>query len=92
MTSEQTISCYLIGVESLLAECGQVLKDAGADIRGVVSDAALITQWAEREGIATIAPDAVEETLARLEAEGGSARGLSGTLERANSRRFSTSL
>jgi natural product biosynthesis luciferase-like monooxygenase protein len=51
MSRMTAISCLLIGDESLLAQCGQVLLDRGDTIAGVVTRAPEIRSWAEGKGI-----------------------------------------
>ena len=47
----QTFSCYVIGGDSLLLECAELLLRDGHAIRGVISDNPRIAQWAQKGGI-----------------------------------------
>lgn len=52
MTQEQTdFSCYLLGGQSLLIRCGQLLLDRGHRILGVASDDAAVRRWAEEQAL-----------------------------------------
>ena len=44
-------SCYVIGDDSLLIECAELLLAGGHDVRGVVSDSPRIGAWADRRGL-----------------------------------------
>jgi methionyl-tRNA formyltransferase len=50
-------SCYLIGSESLLVQCAEILLERGHEISGVASHEPAITAWARGRGIATVDPD-----------------------------------
>jgi natural product biosynthesis luciferase-like monooxygenase protein len=47
----QSFSCYVIGGDSLLLECAELLVRDGHSIRGVISDNPRIAQWATKGGI-----------------------------------------
>ncbi len=51
MSNRVSFSCYLIGADSLLTECGAVLLDRGHRILGVISDAPRVLKWAHAQGI-----------------------------------------
>ncbi|GAB5405600.1 MAG: hypothetical protein Aurels2KO_38310 [Aureliella sp.] len=57
MNSPQVNSCYLIGADSLLIECGKILLDKGFVIHGVISNNSRIRRWAVDAGLAVIAQD-----------------------------------
>ena len=44
--TEQTLTCYLIGEESLLIQCAEIWLSHGHAIQGVVSADARISDWA----------------------------------------------
>jgi len=48
---EKPFTCVLVGGESLLAECAQMLRRRGHAIAAIVSDAPAIAAFAQREGI-----------------------------------------
>ncbi len=50
--------CALIGTESLLVRCGELLRERGHQIVAVVSDAAPVRDWAEQLGATLLDPDA----------------------------------
>ena len=51
-----SLSCVLVGQESLLIQCGEVLLEKGGEIRAVVSRNPQILDWAQAKQIATMAP------------------------------------
>jgi len=51
MTSTAPFSCYLIGGDTLLARCGEVLLSRGHRIAGVVTSAPAIESWAVGHGL-----------------------------------------
>ncbi|MBO6934369.1 MAG: LLM class flavin-dependent oxidoreductase [Deltaproteobacteria bacterium] len=50
------LECYVMGAESLLAQCAQILRDRGHQILGVITDSRDLTRWAEGEGLEVVAP------------------------------------
>ena len=48
---DRSISCHLIGGDSLLMECGEVLLAAGVRVLGVVSAAPRVRAWAQGKGL-----------------------------------------
>ncbi|HEB89884.1 MAG TPA: LLM class flavin-dependent oxidoreductase [Deltaproteobacteria bacterium] len=56
MPANRPFSCVLIGSESLLIQCGEVLREKGQEIRAVVSDDDQILDWAGKSAIPTLAP------------------------------------
>jgi len=52
-----SFSCYLIGGDSLLIECAEVLLTKGHNIRGVITSAPRLSQWAMSKSITVIAAD-----------------------------------
>ncbi len=52
--SESKFSCYLIGADTLLTQCGEILLERGHVIGGVVTDAARVSQWARGHHIEVI--------------------------------------
>ena len=55
MTSNR-FSCYIIGSESLLIQCADILLERGHDIRGIISAEAPIKNWATSQNIPVLAP------------------------------------
>ncbi len=53
--SSETFSCYLIGGDTLLIECGEVLLSKGHEIKGVITAAPRISQWAHSKSLPVIA-------------------------------------
>jgi natural product biosynthesis luciferase-like monooxygenase protein len=51
-----SFSCYIIGSESLLISCAEVLKERDHLILGVISDEPSIVNWCAMQGIRVIAP------------------------------------
>lgn len=51
-----SFSCYVKGEESLLMQCSEIMLARGHEIRGIISKAAAITNWAAEKGIAILAP------------------------------------
>ena len=62
-------SCILIGSESLLVQCGGILRDHGWVIRGVFSDSAAVRDWATSSDIVVNGFDVLEDTTATLDFE-----------------------
>src|SRR5688572_18278508 len=56
------LSCYLIGADTLLVECGNLLLDKGHSIRGVISNAPKVSDWARERRLlhVPLAPGYVE--------------------------------
>lgn len=53
--SKEAFSCYLIGADTLLIECGEVLLAKNHDIKGVITSTQRISQWAQQKAIPVIA-------------------------------------
>ena len=51
-----SFSCYLIGDESLLIRCADVLLSKGHDVRGILTTDDQIAAWAEGEGVPVTDP------------------------------------
>ena len=51
-----TFSCYLIGSESLLIQCAESLLSSGHEVRGILSNAPQISEWASARSIPIIDP------------------------------------
>ena len=56
MRVEGRFSCYLIGSESLLVQCAEILIERGHEIRGVASAEPSIVAWARGRGVAVLDP------------------------------------
>ncbi len=54
MISKSAYSCYLIGADSLLIECGKILLEKGFVIHGVVTSNARIRRWAAGAGLKSL--------------------------------------
>jgi natural product biosynthesis luciferase-like monooxygenase protein len=50
----KSFSCFLIGSDTLLAQCGEILISRGHSIRGVITASARIAQWAAERSLRTI--------------------------------------
>ena len=50
-------SCFLMGADTLLMECGDILVREGHRVRGVISSAPRIGQWAADNGIPVVDPE-----------------------------------
>ena len=59
-----SFSCFLIGDDSLLVECGKLLLERGHRIDGVVSPIPQIRRWAA--GVGLVAADVSEDLEALL--------------------------
>jgi natural product biosynthesis luciferase-like monooxygenase protein len=55
MNANQTLSCYLIGADTLLVECGEILLAKEHTILGVISSEPRVQQWAHNKSIPVIA-------------------------------------
>jgi natural product biosynthesis luciferase-like monooxygenase protein len=51
---DRPFSCFLIGTESLLISCATELREAGHDIRGIISDEPSIRAWCADHGVRSI--------------------------------------
>ncbi len=58
MTAPTPFRCFVMGNESLLVQCSEVLLAGGHKILGVVTRAPDIERWAEERGLRVIAPGA----------------------------------
>jgi natural product biosynthesis luciferase-like monooxygenase protein len=65
--TDPRFSCFLIGADTLLMECGAVLLERGHDVRGVVTGAPRVGAWAREHGLDVI--DVGGDWSARLAAE-----------------------
>ncbi|MCP2731317.1 amino acid adenylation domain-containing protein, partial [Symplocastrum sp. BBK-W-15] len=54
--NRQQFSCYLIGNESLLIPCAEILMKGGHQILGIISTGTSISQWATSQSIPHIQP------------------------------------
>ena len=64
--SGNLFSCYVMGEESLLIQCTEILLERGHDVRGIIANAPAITNWATEKGLAVFAPGkALAETLTK---------------------------
>ena len=50
------LDCYVMGGESLLAQCAQMLQDRGHRILGVITASRDLARWAEGAGLPVLAP------------------------------------
>ena len=48
------LSCFLIGADTLLMECGEVLLSEGHDIRGVITSEPRVAQWCASQAVRVI--------------------------------------
>ncbi len=55
MSANESFSCFLIGADTLLIECGEVLLAKNHEIKGVITAAPRISQWAHNKSIPVIA-------------------------------------
>jgi len=53
-------ACFLLGSDTLLIECGEILLEAGFDVRGVLSRDGRIGDWAKRRELPVFSPDFTE--------------------------------
>jgi natural product biosynthesis luciferase-like monooxygenase protein len=60
MSSQESnmLSCYLIGGDSLLIECGEILQSKGLEIKGVITNEPRLSQWAMGKSIPVMVADA----------------------------------
>ncbi|PCH93085.1 MAG: peptide synthetase, partial [Rhodobacteraceae bacterium] len=56
MMTQNKFSCIVIGAESLLIHCSEMILSQGHSIAAVVSDRADIIAWAQRKNLQVIAP------------------------------------
>lgn len=60
-------SCVLVGGESLLVQCGDMLRARGWRVIAVVSDADPVRAWAAQQGSTVFSVDALDEATAALD-------------------------
>jgi methionyl-tRNA formyltransferase len=51
MSGPERFSCFLIGGDSLLVECGDILVARGHEVRGVITSTPRLAEWARGKGI-----------------------------------------
>jgi len=68
MIQPSGFSCHLIGGDSLLIECGEVLLSKGHQIRSVVTSAPRLAEWAASKGLAVVPADRPYADALRSEA------------------------
>lgn len=56
-------SCYVIGGDSLLIECSELLLAQGHELRGIITLAPRLEQWAKKRGVTSIKSDADYRTV-----------------------------
>lgn len=54
--ASRSLRCVLIGSDSLLVQCGEILLREGHDVRCVVTDTPRVATWARERGLATLDP------------------------------------
>ncbi|MDP6761667.1 MAG: LLM class flavin-dependent oxidoreductase [Planctomycetota bacterium] len=67
MEQARGLTCYVIGADSLLIECGEILLREGFEVRGVITATERIAAWAEERGLAVLDPE--DDLAARLGAQ-----------------------
>jgi natural product biosynthesis luciferase-like monooxygenase protein len=56
MQNRSGFSCFVIGQDTLLIECTEILLAQGHEVKGVLSSAPRIVAWATEKGLATVDP------------------------------------
>ncbi len=56
LNSPRKFSCYLIGSESLLIQCAQILLEHGHTIYGIISEAIPLAEWARENSLPHLLP------------------------------------
>ena len=57
MSQVSPFSCYLIGSDTLLCQCGEMLLERGHVVRGVITHGADVRKWAHGRGLPVIEAD-----------------------------------
>ena len=52
--TSQDVTCYVIGADTLLIECSERLLEAGFTIKGVITSAPPLVDWASQKGLAVV--------------------------------------
>jgi natural product biosynthesis luciferase-like monooxygenase protein len=60
----QSFTCFVIGGDSLLVECAELIVRGGQTLRGVISDNPRIVSWAEKNGVRHLPVAGYEAALA----------------------------
>ena len=50
-------SCFLVGADSLLMECGEILLQTGWSVVGVAAGSTKVADWARRKGLRVVDVD-----------------------------------
>ena len=58
MVNSKPFTCFLIGGDSLLAQCGEILLSSGKTIQGVITDSVRIADWARQHELRVISASA----------------------------------
>jgi len=58
MQNRPGFSCFVIGQDTLLIECTEILLAHGHEIKGVISSSPRILAWASEKGLSTVDPRA----------------------------------
>ena len=67
MTNTPRFSCYIIGADTLLTACGDILLNAGHELRGIITDAPKVAHWAKERGLPVMGTKS--DYIAQLKAE-----------------------
>ncbi len=51
-----SLSCFIIGDDTLTYQCGQVLLDQGHDLRGLITESGDVARWADERNVRVIDP------------------------------------
>src|SRR5262245_19580921 len=65
--SSSALSCYIIGADTLLLQCAEIWREAGHDLRGVISAEPRLVAWCSENAVPVIAPG--DDLAARLRRE-----------------------
>ncbi|MEZ5964292.1 MAG: LLM class flavin-dependent oxidoreductase [Planctomycetota bacterium] len=67
--SSTPLSCYIVGADTLLLQCAEIWKDAGHQLRGVITAEPRLVEWCRQNDVRVVAPGPDLATRLRQEPE-----------------------
>ena len=63
MNPQRSFRCVLAGSESLVIQCGEILRQDGHNIHGVIADEPAIVRWALLTSVSMLVPPPGDDSL-----------------------------
>src|SRR5687767_4474854 len=54
--SSSLLSCYIIGADTLLLQCAEIWREAGHDLRGVITTEPRLVAWCAQNSVPVVDP------------------------------------